>query len=127
MKHKKILLKYLSGGVRMENLRLLRESHKMSQQKLADQFGLAQSQIHGYETNAYEPEIAMLKSFANFFNTSIDYLVGNTEIQHKIEPVEKFELNENEATVIEKYRKLSANAQNSIMGMIDALLDNTLK
>ena len=107
----------------MENLRLLRETQKMSQQKLADEFGLAQSQIHGYETAAYEPEIAMLKKFANYFNTSIDYLVGNTDIRHKIEPVKKFDLNENEGALVEKYRQLSQNAQGSVLNMVDALLE----
>ena len=33
----------------MKNLRLLRESCKLNQQKLADQFGLMQSQIYGKE------------------------------------------------------------------------------
>ena len=110
----------------MENLRLLREEHKMSQQKLAEAFGLAQSQIHGYETAAYEPEIAMLKSFANYFSTSIDYLVGNTDIKHKIEPVERFDLNKDEAALVEKYRALSRNAQGGVMTMVDTLL-NSLK
>lgn len=108
----------------MENLRSLRESYKLTQQKLADQIGLTQPQIHGYETDAYEPEIAVLKSFANFFDTSIDYLVGNATIRHKIEPVEKFDLNEEEASLIEKYRKLNKNARSSVINMIDALLDS---
>ena len=108
----------------MKNLRLLRESHKLSQQKLADQIGLTQPQIHGYETNAYEPEIAVLKAFANFFNTSIDYLVGNTVIQHKIESVERFDLNQEEADLIEKYRKLNKSAKSSVIGVVDALINN---
>jgi len=31
---------------------------------------------------------------AEFFNTSVDYLIGNTDISNKIEKVEKFQLNE---------------------------------
>ena len=106
----------------MENLRFLRESYKMSQQKLADQFGLAQSQIHGYETGAYEPEIAMLKKLANFFDTSIDFLVGNTDICHKIEPVEKYALNQEEAELVDKFRELRSEAKSSILIMMDTLL-----
>ena len=107
----------------MKNLRLLREERKMSQQKLADEFGLAQPQIHGYETDAYEPEISMLKSFANFFNTSIDFLVGNTDIRQRIEPTEEFTLNGNESELMNKYRKLNGNEQNTIITMIDTLLE----
>lgn len=93
--------------------------------KLADQFGLAQSQIHGYETDAYEPEIATLKLFAAFFETSVDYLVGNTEIRHKIEPVEKYELNSEEYALMEKYRELSPDARKSVLIMIDTILGET--
>ncbi|MCL2838990.1 MAG: helix-turn-helix transcriptional regulator [Oscillospiraceae bacterium] len=108
----------------MKNLRKLREEQKISQKKLADNLGLAQPQIHGYETGAYEPEIAMLKEFANFFQTSIDYIVGHIDIKQRIEHTEGFALNKTEAALIEKYRKLNNNAQNGIMNMIDTLLEN---
>lgn len=108
----------------MENLKALREEKRISQQRLAEQIGTNQQNIHRYENGFYEPDIQTLKLLANFFNTSIDYLVGNTGIRHKIEPVEKFDLNENEAALIEKYRNLTPNAQNSIIGMIDTLLEN---
>jgi len=105
----------------MKNLRLLREARNMSQQKLADKFELAQSQIHAYESNAYEPDISTLKRFAEFFETSVDYIVGNTEIPNKIEKVEDHELNEDEASLIEKYRKLPPNIRKSVIVIIDTL------
>jgi len=107
----------------MKNLRLLRESNKLSQQKLADQFELAQSQIHAYETGQYEPDIRTLKRFAAFFETSVDYVVDNTDIRHKIEVVEKHDLNKEEAAFVAKYRKLTPNARKSLKVMIDALLE----
>jgi len=108
----------------MENLKTLREEKRISQQGLAEKIGTNQQNIHRYERGFYEPDIQTLKLIANFFDTSIDYLVGNTAIRHKIEPVEKFELNEDEAALIERYRKLSINAQHSVMGMILALLED---
>ena len=107
----------------MENLRSLRESKKLSQQKLADQIGIAQSQIHAYENNMYEPDISTLKRFAELFETSVDYIIDHTDIKHKIEHVEKYDLNAEEASLIEKYRTLPPNARNSILVMIDTLLD----
>jgi len=98
----------------------------MSQQKLADRFGLAQSQIHAYESSAYEPDISTLKRFAEFFETSVDYIIDNTEIQRKIEAVEKHDLNSEEASLIEKYRKLNPKARNSVNVMVDTLLDSEL-
>ena len=107
----------------MKNLRLLRESGNLSQQKLADQVGVSQAQIYSYENNVYEPAIDTLKRFAEFFETSVDYIIDNTDIKHKIEHIEKFDLNAEEALLIEKYRTLPPNARNSIFVMIDTLLD----
>jgi len=107
----------------VKNLRRLRESKEISQQKLAEKFGLAQAQIHAYESNAYEPDISTLKRFAEFFETSVDYIVGNTDIKHKIEAVEKHDLNKDEASLIKKYRILPSAVKKSVMVMIDALLE----
>ena len=105
-------------------MRQLREANMMSQQKLADQFGLAQSQIHAYENDAYEPDINTLKRFADFFETSVDYIIGNTEIPRRIEHVEKYDLNADEACLIDKYRDLSVAARKSIMMMADTFLEH---
>lgn len=106
----------------MENLRILREQAGLSQQKLADQLGLTQQSIHCYENDVYEPDISTLKQFANYFDTSVDYLIGNTEIRHKIEKVEKYELNEDEARIVEKYRSLPQNLRKSLQLILDSFL-----
>ncbi len=106
----------------MENLRILREQTGLSQQKLADQLGLTQQSIHSYESGAYEPDISTLKRFAAYFDTSVDYLIGNTDIRHKIEKVEKYELNKEEIHIIEKYRILSPKLRKSLQLILDSLL-----
>ena len=105
----------------MENLRLLRESHKLSQQKLADQFDLAQSQIQSYETGAYEPDITALKAFADFFDTSVDYLIGRTDIRRNIEPVDDNGLNAAEKELLESFRNLLPNQKKSLSMFMDTL------
>ena len=84
---------------------------------------MAQSQIHAYENNAYEPDISTLKRFAEFFETSVDYLVGNTKVRNKIEAVEKHDLNKDEASLMKKYRTLPPNIRKSVMIFIDTLLE----
>lgn len=108
----------------MKNLRALREGQHLSQQKLAKKIGISQQRLHGYETGAYEPNIATLINLANFFETSVDYLVGNTNIKHKIEPVSSASLNANEKVLINKYRKLDQDARDSIIKVLDSLLDS---
>lgn len=60
----------------VENLKKLRIKHKISQKQLADVIGVSQQSINKYENHNIEPDIDTLKSLANYFNTSIDYLVG---------------------------------------------------
>lgn len=107
----------------MENLKALREEKGISQQKLAEKIKTNQQNIHRYEHGFYEPDIQTLKLLAGFFETSIDYLVGNTNIRNKIESIQPFDLNTDEAVLIEKYRRLGRNARGSVMNMIDVFLE----
>lgn len=91
----------------MKNLKKLRKEHNLSQQKLADILHVSQQSIYKYENNITSPDIETLILMADFFNTSIDYLVEHTDISHKIEPVEEIMLNEEEVSLIRNYRKLS--------------------
>lgn len=73
----------------MERLKELRIKNGISQQKLADEFHISQQSIWKYENDLSEPDIAMLIQFANFFNVSVDYLIGNTDIPEKAEAIQQ--------------------------------------
>jgi len=107
----------------MINLRLLREEWKLSQQKLADEFEIAQSQIQNYETGGYQPDIDTLNKYADFFNVSVDFLIGRTTIRHKSEPVKDCELNEMEQTLMNRYRSLLPSQRRSLDLFLDSLED----
>lgn len=105
----------------MQNLRLLRDEYKLSQLKLAEQFNLAQSQIQSYEAGTYEPDIAMLKALADFFEVSVDFLIGRTTIRRMAEPVEEYALNAEEQTLVDRCRGLLPNQRRSLAMFIDTL------
>ena len=107
----------------MERLKALRIEKGFSQQRVAEGIGSNQQSIYRYENGFYEPDITTLKLLADFFETSIDYLVGSTDIRRRIEAVRPFDLNEEETILIEKYRQLMGGARKSVMVMIDALLE----
>lgn len=107
----------------MDNLKALREEKGISQQKLAEKIKTNQQNIHRYEHGFYEPDIQTLKLLADFFETSIDYLVGHTDIRHKVESIQPFDLNNDESILIEKYRCLGRNARSSVMNMINTFLE----
>lgn len=68
----------------LANIRILREKQNISQQKLADAVGLSQQSIYQYENGIAEPDIDTLIKIATYFNVSVDYIVGNTEIKRLI-------------------------------------------
>ena len=60
----------------MLNLKKLRLNKKISQQKFADIIGVSRSTIAMWETGGSQPDNDNLKRIANYFNVSVDYLLG---------------------------------------------------
>ncbi len=107
----------------MDNLKKLRIEKGISQQKLAKAINSNQQNIHRYENGFYEPDITTLKILADFFNTSIDYLVGATSNKHKYTQPEECGLNQEETVFLEKFRELTAKQRKSVLIFLNALAD----
>lgn len=105
----------------LQNLRKLREEKHVSQQALGDEIGVSQPSINKYENHNIEPDIETLKRMARFFDTSIDYIVGNTDVRRKIEETHPCELNEDESALISQYRLLSEEEKACIRLMLSTL------
>lgn len=103
----------------MENLKKLRKKCNLSQQKLADLLHVSQQSIYKYENDITSPDLETLVRMADYFDTSIDYIVGYTDISHKIEPVTENMLNNDEMILIEQYRRLSPRHKNIIKIVMD--------
>ncbi len=89
----------------VENLKRLRVEAGLSQQQLATVVGVSQQSINKYENHGVEPDIVTLIALAECFDTSVDYLIGNTDIRRKYEVVHPYDLNLKEIELIESYRK----------------------
>jgi len=57
----------------------LRTQKGLSQYELARALGFSRGQIANYEQGKREPDFATLITLANFFQVSLDYLLGRTE------------------------------------------------
>lgn len=64
-----------------ERLSFLRQEAGLSMDKLAEKVGLSKSSINMYERGEREPGINALISLSNFFNVSVDYLVGKIDTE----------------------------------------------
>ena len=98
----------------VKNLKYLRESAGLSQQKLADAVGISQQSINKYENHQTQPDILTLIQIADFFHTTVDFLIGHSEAQVEAEGIPVYRLNAEEVRLIEQYRKLSLKEKDSI-------------
>lgn len=59
-----------------KTLRILRESKKMTQEDLAKILGTSAGSIGNYEQGSRMPRNDTMKKIAEYFNVSVDYLLG---------------------------------------------------
>jgi len=55
---------------------MLRLAHGLTQQELAKHLGISPVTISGYENGHREPTIEMLERIADYFDVTVDYLLG---------------------------------------------------
>lgn len=70
-----------------ENLKSLRRKMDLTQEDLANILNVSVQSISRWETNMGYPDIELLPAIANFFNTTIDFLLG-LDITKKNEKIE---------------------------------------
>lgn len=59
-----------------ERLRKLRKDRKVFQQTMADELGVSLRAYQFYESGEYDPSLPNLIALADYFQVSVDYLVG---------------------------------------------------
>ncbi|SKC49469.1 helix-turn-helix domain-containing protein [Maledivibacter halophilus] len=61
-------------------LKKLRKNRELTQEEFGRKINKTRSTIAGYETERKEPDYETLKSIADFFDVSLDYLLGRSDI-----------------------------------------------
>lgn len=59
-----------------ENIRQYRKQRKLTQEKLAEALGVTVGAVYKWESGQSQPELNMLVEMADFFDTSVDVLLG---------------------------------------------------
>ena len=91
----------------IKNLKSLRKEKGISQKSLGEVIGVSQQSINKYENYNIEPDINTLIHLAEYFNTSVDYLIGNSELRQVAEVAMSFILTQDETDLVTEYRRLS--------------------
>ncbi|MFB4260468.1 helix-turn-helix domain-containing protein [Shouchella clausii] len=97
-----------------ERLKLLREKNGLDRQKLADELHLSYSTLSKYETNQRKADYETLILIADYFQVTVDYLIGRVEVPTQSLDKDQwlFSLSDDELDhlkdELDKYRKLKA-------------------
>lgn len=91
----------MTFGERLTELRISNGYPKRNE--LAEKLGIPSTTLRNYETGVREPGHTFLKQISEFFNVSVDYLLGLTDEK---EVLNSFRLKTSEYSHIEKYRNL---------------------
>lgn len=77
------------NNIMLQRLRDLREDNDLKQKDIAQMLHIHQTTYSDYELGNLNIPVLVLNSLADFYNTSIDYLVGRTDIEKPYPKAEK--------------------------------------
>ena len=109
----------------MKRLKELREQKNLTQAQLSKFLNISASTIGMYEQGRRFPDENLLKHISQYFNVSIDYLLGLTNIPNTVDDyIQKsnsnsYHINDDEQTLIKKYRQLKAEDKQIIDTMLE--------
>lgn len=107
-------------------IKLLREELGLKQEDLAKKLSVSPSSIGMYERNLREPNDELTLKFSNFFDVSVDYLLGKTDIRNHQEPNDSLGLAEI-GFDINNYTPPSKAQKEQIKAMIEIILKENKK
>ncbi len=92
----------------MLKVKELRQEKNLTQKELAKLIGTTQASVSDWEVGKVEPSIEWLKRLSNFFNVSVDFIIGSEDdFGNVIENSEKnYTLEKDTREIIELYGKL---------------------
>lgn len=104
----------MTFGERLTDLRISNGYTKRNE--FADKIGIPSTTLRNYETGVREPGHTFLKQISEFFNVSVDYLLGLTDEK---EVLNSFRLKSSEYDHIKKYRGLDAHGREHVNSVLD--------
>lgn len=99
-------------------LKDLRQSKHLTQRELAKELKIGYSTLAMYETGKREPDHAMLQFIADYFNVSVDYLLGHDIpdlVSISIAKAEKMPKNEDEKAALADLKAMPIDEQQRLI------------
>lgn len=112
--------------VMKERLRTLRVEFGLTQKKLAEIIHSTDKNIWAYENGIATPPLETIKAYADYFDVTTDYILGRTEDSDEILNLKSTNLyTTKEQLLMANYRKLPAQTQDYIFGIVQNLALNS--
>lgn len=103
-------------------IRELREEKGMQQKELAIDLCVSQPTVSDWESGRKVPSARSTQKLADYFNVSIDYLLGRDE--KKPAPTDGYRLNEREKELIRLFRELNQEGQELLVDTADTMVSS---
>lgn len=105
----------------MNRIAELRKEMNLNQVGLALKLNISQYMVSAYETGRHQPTADMLIILADYFNVSIDYLLGRSDIRYIADSIKKDNLSKNELEMLSLFRSLPDGKKEQAKGIVFAL------
>ena len=102
----------------MNRIKQLREEIGMTQVRLSIELEVAQETISAYEHGKHYPSIAALIKMTTIFNSTMDYIMGFSDVRHPQKT-----LTDNEALLLSFYQHLPSDGKKLALAYIQGLSD----
>lgn len=109
----------------LNNLRKIREERNITQIKLSTDLGVSQELISRYEVGSSFPQPNMLIRLAQYFNCSVDYLLGLTDSPTPIKYISSNAITHEDYELISKYNLLSNEDKSHLNSYLSFLINKT--
>ena len=103
----------------MNRLKQLREERKLTLRELAEKIHIDKSSLSRFENGEREPRTSVIVDIANFFNVSLDYLLGQSEIRNP----EKIVYSETEPSLDDILQREMEGVEYALFGEVRDLTD----
>ncbi len=74
----------------LPRLKDLREDHDLSQENVSEILKITRPQYSLYETGKRDIPVDLIRVLAKYYNTSIDYIVGDTDVTTRYSESKRF-------------------------------------
>lgn len=109
----------MNNDLKMDNLKDIREKRGITQIKLSVDIEVSQELISQYERGTTLPSPINLVRLADYFNCSVDYLLGRTNNYRPIESLTKQDIEKD--NLYEKFSSLDNNQKEQLWNFMDFL------